>query len=370
MSRPTYEDKQKPNGTSAFVLGQPIEKDDATVNHHKPKMIEISKIQPNPSQPRRALPSAVRLYNAAPDMLFTIWLNQAYMEETGDGANGSSEEWLRDLLEGDPEEKWNRSEESGPVMAALLDLTDLAASIKRDGLLNPITVSEDGETFVIETGERRWLAYHLIHQMFPNEKQWQRIPARVMTDGLSVWRQAAENSERANLNMVSRARQFALLLMDCWREIGREFQPYDTFIHDRAFYAQVVDLEAPDGTSAKLMAACKVTSRAMLSNYRGVLGLSDEQWIQADDESWAWTTIKGVLNAFNNRPKPTPPPRGIVGRLTKSFAQNKKEIVKVTKKLDTIGEGDISQISQLINDEMAQLQKLKDAVEQRLKDGE
>jgi hypothetical protein len=80
---------------------------------------------------------------------------------------------------------------NNPALQALIELAALAASIRRDGLTNPITVINLGnKRYQLETGERRWLAYHLLYQMLPDAK-WRHIPARVMSE-LDVWRQAAE----------------------------------------------------------------------------------------------------------------------------------------------------------------------------------
>ena len=47
-----------------------------------------------------------------------------------------------------------------PAFAALLAL---AASIRHDGLQHPITVARDEHGgFLLESGERRWLAFHLL----------------------------------------------------------------------------------------------------------------------------------------------------------------------------------------------------------------
>ena len=100
----------------------------------------------------------------------------------------------------------------GRKEAPLLRLADLAGSIRQDGLTNPITVVKTGDTHVIETGERRWVAFHLLNAYIDGD-DYQSIPARRMPE-LNLWRQASENTARDALNAIARARQIALLLMD------------------------------------------------------------------------------------------------------------------------------------------------------------
>src|SRR5690606_34285023 len=103
----------------------------------------------------------------------------------------------------------------GPLEGSLLALADLAGNIRRNGLMNPISVVRVGERYQIETGERGWLAHHLL-RLLTGDDNWQYVAARVV-ERSSVWRQAGENSARADLNAISKARQFALLLMDLYQ---------------------------------------------------------------------------------------------------------------------------------------------------------
>src|SRR5690606_4780692 len=131
----------------------------------------------------------------------------------------------------------------GPIESALIRVIDLSASIRRDGLTNPITIADEDGQFIIETGERRWLAYHLLYwrlNTLNNDDQhdWSRIPAHVV-DELSIWRQASENNARADLNAIGKARQLALLLMDIFVQEGVQFEHLDNYQNDQTFYAQV-----------------------------------------------------------------------------------------------------------------------------------
>ncbi|MEO1166736.1 MAG: ParB N-terminal domain-containing protein, partial [Chloroflexota bacterium] len=226
-----------------------------TTKSIRAKPTDIMKIKPDPVQPRRSVPSELRsAWAGNPHRMvdmFDMWTKRI-REERG----GSELKW-KNILEGDDSLRGTEAETLKPdkdPLAALtelpetgistlesnfLRLVDLAASIKRDGLTNPITVVKASkDQFIIETGERRWLAYHLLKMVY-GEKDWGDIPARHV-DGLSVWRQASENNARSDLNAISKARQLALLLMALYAE-EHEFEPLEHFEHEQEFYAQVAD---------------------------------------------------------------------------------------------------------------------------------
>lgn len=261
------------------------------------KQVAIEQIYPDPTQPRRTLPSSVRArVTIQPDHLpdvFNIWIG--LIEE-----ESQRELSIDSFLQGsDPVE---RSDQTGPIEAAFLDLVELAASIRRDGLTNAITVARMGRNYRLETGERRWMAYHLLHSYFngrdgkPDESdRWSKIPARVM-DTMNVWRQATENTARQNLNAIGRARQFSLLLMDV---LGSDqFQPFDQFEHERDFYAQVADgntWRIPRGSGEMLLNAMGLKNESQLRYYRALLRLPVEVWRLADDYNTSVRTLRVCL---------------------------------------------------------------------------
>jgi hypothetical protein len=250
--------------------------------------INIFSVHPDPGQPRRAVPSRVRnAWNGRPehvrDMLLVWW--GAVQDERSRPFD------LGAYLEHEPGERSGNDEENapdlynpGPLETAFMTIVDLAASIRRDGLTNPITLDDRN---LLETGERRWLAYHLLHFWFdgqedrPDERsEWERIPAR-RVDQISVWRQASENNVRADLNAIARARQWSILMMDLH---GRQnFKPIEAFESDRDFYAQVADHRVPYGKGEQLLNALGVTSRSAMARYRALLALPDEVWQAGDD---------------------------------------------------------------------------------------
>ena len=85
-------------------------------------------------------------------------------------------------------------------------IEELAASIKKEGLLQPIIVRPDGEKYQIIAGERRWQACRTLGL--------EKIPVRVMpVDDVKTLEIALiENLQRTNLNPVEEARGFKDLI--------------------------------------------------------------------------------------------------------------------------------------------------------------
>lgn len=257
--------------------------------------ISIFDIQPDPAQPRRTIPSRIRqAWNGNPanvKELLMIWWGEIQRER---GEALGIDEAPFDIgayLEGGHTERAeddNTTYTPGALEQALFNIIMLAASIRRDGLTNPITVAHMGNgSYRLETGERRWLAYHLLHAWFdghdgrPDESsRWESIPARVM-DEIDVWRQASENNARDNLNIIGKARQYAVLIMDLH---GMDaFRSIQTFPSDREYYAQAADLTSPHGKREMLLNALGVSSPSVLTRLRHMLRLPDEIWQGGDD---------------------------------------------------------------------------------------
>ncbi|MEO8611667.1 MAG: ParB N-terminal domain-containing protein [Chloroflexota bacterium] len=273
-----------------YSLGLP---DDTRKQIARP--VSIFEISPDPVQPRRAVPSPVReFWNGRPDAVADMLNHWHTMVSEERGSEFLIDPYLA------AQEEIERPAKVGPLEAALLDVIELAASIRQnDGLTNPITIARAGEGYRLETGERRWLAYHALYAFFESEqKVWEKIPARVV-DFSSVWRQAAENGVRANLNAISRARQLALLIMEIYRNRGTTFQSYEHIVQpgasDRAYYAQVSEgshFDIPKGNGETILNAMGLKHSSQMREYRGLLRLPDEVWQIADDLNWPQGRIR------------------------------------------------------------------------------
>ncbi len=282
------------------VLGQ-ISAADANMRNVYP--IDILKVWPDATQPRRVIPSVVReQWNGHPantPELFDAWIDLAAQEMGAQFAGLKAV--IRELLRGVqqlPDEVFlnppSQERARGVLENSLMAVIELAASIYRDGLTNPITVAEVAPSaYQIETGERRWLAFHLL-AIFEDDKRFGTIPADIV-DAVDVWKQATENNVRVELNAIGKARQLALLIMDLYRQQGVTWMGYGDFQHDRHFYAQVADGQQwriPRGEGEKLSNAMGVKSPDMLRKYRDLLRLPDAVWTMADDLNWAEQFIR------------------------------------------------------------------------------
>ena len=269
------------------------------------RLLDINDIQPDPQQPRRSLPLALRRQfdgraASIPDLL-VHWRETTAPDVHMRAALALSEdEWAESVGE-----------------AAFAELLSLAANIRHDGLQHPITVARAGTSrpqeavpcpqqqsgFLLESGERRWLAFHLLHLYDEDGDRWARIPANIQPER-DVWRQASENSARDDLNAIARARQYALLLMDLWRERGHEFRPLADFAHEQAFYAQARDLRLPYGSSARLLNAMGRQHRNAFLRCRQLLALPQPLWERGDEENWSEDQLLQDAKAATKSPPP------------------------------------------------------------------
>ena len=261
--------------------------------------ISIYDIIPDVKQPRRVIPLAVR------DLVIDWWLDievclnhwHAIAEERY-GKQIAVHEGI--MADGD----W--SDVTGyrdGLVEGFFDLMSLASSILQDGLTNPITVVKMNRKYIIETGERRWLAHQLM-AMYAFE-DYKQIPARVV-DGFDVFRQAAENGRRQPLNAIGKARQVGLLLMELHkRDVDPKWATYDFLVKpgqcDRPFYAQAAngdDYPIPRGQGQRLLDVTGITSMTMLRKYRALLKISDEMWREADEENLSEGNIRKRIEYY------------------------------------------------------------------------
>ena len=87
-------------------------------------------------------------------------------------------------------------------------LTELAESIRSEGLLQPIVVRRLGEKFQLIAGERRWRAFQQL--------KLKSIPARIVeaSDASAASIGLIENLQREGLNPIEEAQGFASLVRD------------------------------------------------------------------------------------------------------------------------------------------------------------
>ncbi len=306
-SDPFAKEVQPQSPMDAAVYGDLL-KADAGMQTAYP--VSIFDIAPDPRQPRRQIPSLVRQgWNGEAQSvgeLFDKWV--ALMAEDIDESFDNLTNLIEGLLASEEISNAdvyhgavNSPRQWGVMGSALMAVVNLAAEIRRDGLTNPITIARTpigSGSFLIETGERRWLAFHLLH-IFSDGDEWSKIPAREVK-AASVWRQASENTSREQLNAISMARQLALLLMDLH---GPErFQAYYEMVQaaecDRAYYAQIADgnqWRVPTGKGEQLVSAMGIKNPVQLRQFRSLLRLPDAVWSLADDLNWTEYFIRAEI---------------------------------------------------------------------------
>lgn len=268
------------------------------------KQLALESVRPDAAQARRVMPFALRSEwlkrpERVPELLDEWWklANQEAESKARPAIN------IKDTLNRDPSDMLPLHEESelpeaGPIESSFLAVLQLAASIHLHGLANPITVvaQEDG-TYLLESGERRLLAYNLLQSLPEDfvEGHWDTIPARIVEER-NIWRQAAENGARLDLNAISMARQLALLLMDIYAD-RYSFARYSE-MPGVEWYAQVYDSKkypVPYGRGAELAAAMGLKSAAQIRQYRQLLALPSEAWQIADELNWTEYRIRELM---------------------------------------------------------------------------
>ncbi|MBZ0297842.1 MAG: ParB N-terminal domain-containing protein [Anaerolineae bacterium] len=343
------------------------------------KPVNIFSIYPDFSQPRRVLPSEVRPYwNGDPQQigdLFMAWLHiinddrpepfdlEMVLQQIHlpPGIEGNEDEIDRDLV---------YLRKLPPVERALMELVQLAVSIRDVGLTNPITVVRQQDVYRLETGERRWLAYHLLNLYFADEN-WTMIPAEAV-QGFDVWRQATENSAREDLNAIGKARQFAILLMDLLSEQDYQFSAYSEVIEaglpERAYYAQVADgneFRIPAGEGERLLHAMGLKNPVQLRQYRALLRLPDALWQHADDHNLTEGEIRKLSDSTVTRvtvQRDEVQPNPLVESVNK---KRRDKIWAYAQQLDVLNSTEKNKAIEAIEADLKWLDNLRRALERR-----
>jgi ParB-like chromosome segregation protein Spo0J len=266
------------------------------------KPTPINTIWADLSQPRRAVPPSVRgRWAGDPDELPDLLEHWRLMAE---GESGKKIDVLKVLKN----QATLNAEGAGEIYGRYAKLTALAASIRLEGLTNPITIFRNGDMYKIETGERRWLAHHLL-AIHIDEKKFGKVLAREVE--FNVFRQASENNARDGFNAIEMARQIALLIMDARRDgDGVKYDPLEDLVLagecDRRFYAQVSNgnvHRVPPGMGEKISHATGL-SEARFSQYRRLLAPTDDEelndriWVEAEANGWTENYIREYVQTL------------------------------------------------------------------------
>jgi hypothetical protein len=244
-------------------------------------------------QPRRALPAAVRAgFTGDPTQILDIlerWHNLAVRRA---GQRIEVPRYLFGTVEADD------IDTDDPIVTRYLALLRLAADIHERGLIHFPNVAELDDGYILESGERRLLAHHLL-MIHVDTERYGTINV-VIKPRASVWAQATENTASEGYSPIEKARQLALLLMDMWQE-DRTFQPISDMItpdgSDRPYYAQALELNARRGQGQKLLNAMGVSSRGTVAKYKKLLELSDGYWLWGETKNKTLNDLLGLVDA-------------------------------------------------------------------------
>ncbi len=247
--------------------------------------ILLELVRPDPVQPRRVLPEAIHFAFHSNRLTPTqalrelVQLVQVAARQRGRPFNSV----LELLPRSDDEKEEEHIFVLSPEEQLLLDLVNLAVTIRDDGQVNPLTVVDvsQGVTrlFRIETGERRYWATWLLRDFIPQYTGDGLIPCIIIPERQSsVFRQAKENTVRSGLTAVALARQAALLLLTVH---GYEIPTYPV---DNAFYRQALelDLRGKREYTDAILSAMGGLRKAHFSEIKSLLKLSDEALELAD----------------------------------------------------------------------------------------
>lgn len=270
--------------------------------------IPVLNIVPDPIQPRRAIPLQIRgdwdgqpNQDALDDMLIR-W--QAHASKVL-GVK------LMPLSMIDGKQEIDVPDDVDGVTKEFIDLMALAASIYRDGLLNPISIIRRGDAGKIVAGERRWLAHVILYSLDVDNGKFAKIPVFAVEQ--DVWKQAAENGARRPLNAIGMARQLALLVMDMYKgDAGEKFDVFAALVNpggvDRPFYAQVADgtlYQVKRGYMARILDVTGLKSKGQVGHYRALLRVPDRIWWEADVENWTEGAIRPYVPTTPRPPQKT-----------------------------------------------------------------
>jgi hypothetical protein len=254
-------------------------------------------VRPDPVQPRRVLPE--RLYHGFHSQRLTPTQALRELVQSAQVAARQREQRFENLLEllGNPDDEQETEHTLwSPEERLLRDLVNLAVTIRDDGQVNPLTVVDvsQGVTqqFRIETGERRYWATWLLRDFLLGYESDGTIPCIIIpASKASPFRQAKENTARAGLSAIAMERQAALLLLTV------HGCPIPDGPVSNDFYRQALelDLRGKREYAADILSAMGGIGKERFSQYKALLGLSDEAIELAERHSIEEGKLRPIL---------------------------------------------------------------------------
>jgi len=293
--------KRQVNANLFEGLDFTLDTDQPSSANHRAMTVEhilIDLIRPDPIQARRVLPESIHLpfheQNLTPSQALRQFIQVVQAQARDRGAPFTS---VNDLLQ----ERSDNVSHPSPEECTLLELVNLALTIRDNGQVNPITVIDVSEGIAphyrIETGERRYWASWLLRDFISGIDFDGTIPCLIVPDNRqSVFRQAKENMARSGLSAIAMARQAALLLL-CAHDFPIPDHPITS-----DFYRQALDLDLRGKRehTVVILEAMGGMTRQQFSRYKLLLRLSDEAMDLADRHQ----IDEGVLRPITTIPPP------------------------------------------------------------------
>lgn len=201
-------------------------------------------------------------------------------------------------------------------------LEELAESIRENGLIQPITVRENGEAYEIIAGERRFRACKLAG--------FQQIPCNIMTPTEEQAAQLAlvENVQRENLTAIEEARAYVQIMRQAsltQEQVAKKIGKTQSTVANKIRLLNLPE-EIKDGILQR-----KITER----HARALLSLNEEKQIEA------YHTI--VEQQYNVRQT-----EGFIEEINKDKQKKKKQNTKGFTRNIQIGINSVNQCVTMI----------------------
>jgi hypothetical protein len=256
----------------------------------------LDRVRPDPAQPRRVLPESIRgeflVGHINARQALERW--ESMVAEEASRLGRPRPDW-KALLDRNPEDRaedavdFDAPGQPGPEEELLRSIVATAATIRHGGQVSPITVVEidNGSYYRIETGERRYWAYHWLNTWIGDG--FDQIQC-IAVEQSSPWRQAAENTSRESLSAMAIARQLATLLLNLY-----DISPDYARPISNDWYRQALRYRVPRGEGANLRAALGGIERSQFSRIQALLRLPDLVWELADRHRLEEKRLRYVL---------------------------------------------------------------------------
>lgn len=339
------------------------------------RTLHLDNVRPDPAQPRQLLPAD---------------LNERFYGES--------------LPPTEVMRRWESRVAGAKTAAAeqqdLAAIRQLADSIARHGLINPITVQErDDDSYLIVTGERRWWAHVwlTLHnraiQAGNQERPPDRIQARLVPPGITIRaHQLIENLIREDINLLERAQGIVALREEMenvargqQKEAKVRWQDVETALSmSRSYRIRTMKVLVLSPQAQAIIAEHNLTERAIRPVAEKLADFPNLQ-IQALQQLVAWRTqdndnqqtlaaterlVEQLLRSAAPATPPLSPPTP--ERQAQTLRRNVRQILRFVNKLEALADAEKQALQKILSQDEAfadvrgDLQALRQALDRLL----